>query len=63
MEIIKRVPFECCDHCEGFEPDLKVGKLFADDQVLISLGISCENEKRCKQLLKMIKEREERKNG
>ena len=59
IEIVKDLPFDMCNSCSLFKPEMNEERLFSNyDCILISLAIRCENRLLCKNIRNQLEEAE-----
>ena len=55
IDITKDLPFEDCEICQVFEPQLDQTKMFGDEKCLVNdITVTCGNYKICREIRRHI---------
>ena len=62
IDIVKDLPFEDCEICQVFEPELNQTRMFGDCVCLVNeITVTCSRYKICREVRRQLESRKEKK--
>ena len=64
IEIVKNLPFEDCEICQVFDPEIDQTKMFGDFKCLVNdITITCSRHKVCREIRRHLESNKEAENN